>query len=51
MLFPGLENGISEDELVAWELGAANREELSELQLAYVDKVKQKLLQVRKGTW
>jgi hypothetical protein len=34
---------------VAWELGATNREELSEVQLAYLDKVTQKLLQVCKG--
>jgi hypothetical protein len=43
----GLENGLSEDELVAYELGAVSKEELSEVQLAYLDKIKSKLVQVR----
>ena len=39
----GLENGLSEDDLVAIELGATCLEELSEAQRGYVDKLKAKL--------
>lgn len=45
-LHAGLEQGLEEDFLVAVELGATSRDELSEAQLQYVDKIKEKLLQV-----
>ncbi|KAF8073247.1 hypothetical protein HT031_000908 [Scenedesmus sp. PABB004] len=41
----GLEQGLDEDFLVSVELGATSREELSETQLEYVEKIKQKLVQ------
>eukprot|EP00775_Hariotina_reticulata_P010561 gene10561-10721_t len=41
----GLEQGLEEDFLVAVELGVTSRDELSEAQLQYVDKIKEKLLQ------
>eukprot|EP00879_Flechtneria_rotunda_P009488 GHRR01009931.1.p1 GENE.GHRR01009931.1~~GHRR01009931.1.p1 ORF type:complete len:139 (+),score=51.33 GHRR01009931.1:177-593(+) len=40
----GLEQGLEEDFLVAVELGASSLEELSEAQLEYIDKIKEKLL-------
>jgi hypothetical protein len=43
----GLENGLSEDDLIAIELGAASLEDLTEVQRAYVEKLKDKLVLVR----
>lgn len=42
----GLENGLSEDELIAIELGASSLEDLTEVQRQYVDKLKVRLFQV-----
>ncbi|WIA29826.1 hypothetical protein OEZ86_012297 [Tetradesmus obliquus] len=41
----GREQGLEEDFLVAVELGATSREQLSDAQLEYVDKIKDKLVQ------
>ncbi len=41
-----MEKGIAEDELIALELGANSPGELTDLQLKYKDKLKEKLLQV-----
>ncbi|KAI8467958.1 MAG: hypothetical protein J3K34DRAFT_428856 [Monoraphidium minutum] len=41
----GLESNIPEDELIALELGAASLDDLSEVQRAYVDKLKARLVQ------
>jgi hypothetical protein len=43
----GLEQGLEEDFLVAVELGATSREQLTDAQLEYVDKIKAKLVKVR----
>ncbi|KAF6251952.1 hypothetical protein COO60DRAFT_570760 [Scenedesmus sp. NREL 46B-D3] len=40
----GVEQGLEEDFLVAIELGATSREQLTEAQLEYVDKIKEKLI-------
>lgn len=41
-----MEQGLEEDFLVAIELGATSREQLTEAQLEYVDKIKEKLIKV-----
>jgi ribosomal protein L16/L10AE len=45
-----LEQGLQEDFLVAVELGATSREQLTDAQLEYVDKIKEKLVKVRLHT-
>lgn len=42
----GVEQGLEEDFLVAVELGATSKEQLSEAQLEYVDRIKDKLAKV-----
>lgn len=50
MRIAGREQGLEEDFLVAVELGATSREQLSDAQLEYVDKIKDKLVQVGIGS-
>lgn len=42
----GVEQGLEEDFLVAVELGATSKEQLTEAQLEYADKIKEKLAKV-----
>lgn len=44
----GLEQGLEEDFLVAVELGATSRDELTEAQQEYADKIRDKLVKVRR---
>jgi hypothetical protein len=44
--FSGVEQGLEEDFLVAVELGVSSRSELTEAQLEYADRIKDKLARV-----